>query len=418
MRYKDPWADVGNAALDAFYKYQTTKPSQADIVASNADLNLKKSQADKYAAETALLRSQAQAPDSIAAMFGDIYNTPMESPAPTPDFVGPGAPVAPTKDVLQERFTQNLPDMFANAMRYSGDKPGNLADVYLAMAAAGGGSPDQITNAQMGAQMDYADTQPGFEQDQGYTLSPGSVRYGADNQQVASAPFKPGGSGPSFRMNSDGSVEYSEGGLPQQGLTKATANQLQKEQVANAKLRRLLDITKNLAKEDPSNFGFPGFVKGVGQDANALLGGISQTFGYQDTNSAVADAQREIAGSGVDPSLLSGVFDPNLPALQTAADLLVFQAASSLAGQSGRSVSDRDVKMFKGIVGDPQSIFGNQQKFLAKLAMIENILGMNENVTDTAMGGNVTGAASGQPQGWSDAEEQRLQELEAMMGGQ
>lgn len=193
MRYNDPWAQVGDAALNAFLKYQMSKPSQAQNASLQADLDLKRSQADKYAAETALLKNRSQAPDSIAALFSDIYNKPMEAPRSDSNFIGAMPAVDPSNEVIQQRFNQNLPDIFANAMRYSSNNPSNLADVFLSIASSGGASPEQITNAQMGAKMDYADTLSGFQQSRNepYTLNPGQIRFSPDNEQIASAPFKP-----------------------------------------------------------------------------------------------------------------------------------------------------------------------------------------------------------------------------------
>jgi hypothetical protein len=53
-----------------------------------------------------------------------------------------------------------------------------------------------------------------------------------------------------------------------------------------------------------------------------------------------------------------------------------------LAGQSGGKASDRDIKIFKNIVGDPQEWAGNQQKYLSKLDTIEQILEMNQGIVE------------------------------------
>jgi hypothetical protein len=138
-------------------------------------------------------------------------------------------------------------------------------------------------------------------------------------------------------------------------------------------------------------------VKGVLQDTGALLGGVSQSFGYEQADQAVNDVQIKAQQYNINPALLPGIYDPSLDALQTASDLLVFQAAAALAEQQGRGMSDADVKYFRNIVGNPRSLFSHQDKYLAKLSVIENIVGGRETVTDTTLGGNVTGAASGQP---------------------
>ncbi len=164
------------------------------------------------------------------------------------------------------------------------------------------------------------------------------------------------------------------------GLNKSVTSSLQSADIANQKFKALSAYTRNLAEADKNNFGVTGRVKGALQDVNAVAGNIASGLGYQGVQDAAAAARQKAIESGVDPKLLSGVFDPKLPALHTAADLMVFSAAEALAGQSGRGVSDRDVKMFKNIVGDPTEWAGNQQKYLSKLDTIDQILELNQGV--------------------------------------
>ena len=384
-RQYDPWANAMNQATNAFSQYLQTKPNVAQMESRQA-------MADKYRTDAALNRAQLEAPTNLNKIFGEIFNPQMD--APSPDYVGPmqqyDSISAIPQEVVNNRFDNNKADLFTNAMQYAGNNPGNLGKIYAAFAANAGASPDQLTNAQMGAGINYANTKAGFEakQDQDFTLSPGSIRYDSQGNPIVSAPFKPGGGGPNIRVLPDGTVEYGENGL---APGKSTKNDLEKEQVASAKLRGLLEYNRQLAQKDPTNFGVPGFVKGRVQDISSLTQGVSQTMGYNDVGEAATDVRKQAMQNNIDPSLLSGVFDPNLPALETAADLLVFQAASALAGQSGRALSDKDVKYFRNIVGSPTSLFSNQEKYLAKLDTIENLLGLNQNVTDRTMGGNVTG---------------------------
>lgn len=169
-----------------------------------------------------------------------------------------------------------------------------------------------------------------------------------------------------------------EGGAGDVGLTNSTQSGLQQGILANNKLSNLLAETRRYAEQDPTNFGIPGFIKGVAQDVSQIAQGLAVGFGYQGAEQMLQDAQQRAMRSGVDPNLISGVFDPNLSSLQTLSDLMVYSAAEALAGQSGRSVSDKDVQFFKGIVGDPRDWMMTQQKFLAKLTQIERLLRMNQ----------------------------------------
>lgn len=201
-----------------------------------------------------------------------------------------------------------------------------------------------------------------------------------------------------------------QGSATDVGLSSSNVTDLQKQDIANQRFRGLLGFTRNLAKASPDNFGVSGFVKGAVQDATQIAGNVSQGLGYKGITEAVNDMRSKVAANGLDPKLFSGVFDPKLPALHTAADLLVFSAADALAGQSGRSVTDRDVKMFKDIVGDPREWAGNQEKYLSKLDTVEQILNINQGVIDNRLRGVPAaqaapgasavppGAASGAPQ--------------------
>lgn len=171
-------------------------------------------------------------------------------------------------------------------------------------------------------------------------------------------------------------------------LTLSNRTSLNNEKIAISRFNTLLDQTEAMAKENPMNFGFPGFVKGTVQDVQAMAEGVSQALGYKDVEEAMTQMRAEIARNpDIDPSLFSGVFDPTLPALQTMSDLLVFSAAEALAGQQGRGISDRDVKLFKGIVGDPQQWAMTQPKFLAKMQTLRDIVTGRGSVADAFMAG-------------------------------
>lgn len=171
------------------------------------------------------------------------------------------------------------------------------------------------------------------------------------------------------------------------GLSSSVTSDLQKQDIQHQQFKNLVGFTRNLLG-DPNNVGILGYVKGALQDANVLAGNIAQGLGYKGLQDAVHDMRQKAAASGVDPKLLSGEFDPKLPALHTAYDLLVFSAASTLAGQSGRNVSDKDVKTVRSIVGDPNSLFANPQNLGSKLDTLDQIVDLNQSVVDQRLRGN------------------------------
>jgi hypothetical protein len=182
------------------------------------------------------------------------------------------------------------------------------------------------------------------------------------------------------------------------GLSSSVTSDLQKQDIQYQQFKNLVGYTRNLLG-DPNNVGVLGYAKGALQDANVLAGNIAQGLGYKGLQDAVHDMRAKAAASGVDPALLSGEFDPKLPATHTAYDLLVFSAASTLANQQGRNVSDKDIKMFKNIVGDPASLFANPQNLASKLDTMEAIADMNHGVVDQRLRGNQPPAAQAAPGG-------------------
>lgn len=180
-------------------------------------------------------------------------------------------------------------------------------------------------------------------------------------------------------------------------LTNATESDLQAADIQQRRFVSLVDQVRSVAR-DPANFGFPGFVKGTLQDLTALADGVADSMGYSGFQSAVTDARSSLMRSpDVSAETVSSFFDPDLPALQSLANLLAYQAAATLAGQEGRSVSDRDVKMFQNIVGDPQSFFTSQEKFLSKLSTLEEtLMGQRQADRDFQTGAPLRGEGSNQ----------------------
>lgn len=198
-------------------------------------------------------------------------------------------------------------------------------------------------------------------------------------------------------LPSGGYIGNVQGGAADAGLTNSVTTDVQKNILSNNKFKNLAALTREYAQKDPNNFGIPGFIKGTVQDVAQLAGTVAQGLGYNDVETAVTSALADAQRNGVDPSLISGLYDPNLSGLHTLSDLMVYSAAEALAGQSGRSVSDKDVQFFKRIVGDPRDIFMNQQKYLTKLTQIERILDMNQaTLRDAQMNGAVPNMGAGQ----------------------
>ena len=170
QNYYDPWAQVGQAANDAALKYLTTRPNETDIALKKAQIANMQSESKmrdatmgKTALETQLLQNQVGAPDNIAKIFGDIF-AQYQPPAPSEEFVGPMPSGPAPADVVQQRYQEKVPELMGNAMRFAGDKPGSLGDIYAAFAANGGASQQGVDRAMLGAGKPYESTMGGSQQ--------------------------------------------------------------------------------------------------------------------------------------------------------------------------------------------------------------------------------------------------------------
>lgn len=312
-------------------------------------------------------------------------NVPLNGPN---QFTSVASPV-PEQSPISAKYAEFMPQFLETAMQAAINNPAQAADVMQMIGGVARLPADQMADIQAGAGMNFANTEEGFNQklEQPFTLSPGAIRYDNDGNQIAAAPFKQGG-GSSITM-ADGTVIDIDGGAGgQTAIGKSATNTAQSQQIEGAKFNRMINYTRELAAADSSNFGVMGYAKGKLQDANMLLTGLSETLGY----TAPQEAFQEIAANpNLSEETKTSLYDPRLTALDKAANLMVYQAASALASQSGRSVSDRDVQMFREIVGEPQSFFMNQQKFMSGLDAMEDFLSIQQSALQDATGGDVVG---------------------------
>ena len=403
------------AGIDYAHTRDAVEAAQAnDDMMGIAKANRDNSLGAKYQSEADLVQGQVDAPSKFAEIFSRITNNandqqqPLTGPMPE-GMVRPMVP--PMEDLVGKGIQDEMPDIIANLIEATG---GNLGDIPDTMQSIMGnfGTPKQLQRAQQGAGMDYGKTEEGFYADPSntsLTVTPGSGLYNSDLQQVAQQPFKPEQHKDGFEIvtNPDGSSSISFGGS---GISKSTINNGESSQVANANMRATLTSLRDVAnRSDESSFGATGYIKGKLQDATGLYKNTLSTMGFDNADDAINSARQHMIKDNIDPSILD--FDPKRTELDILSQLMVYQAAATLADQKGKGLSDNDVKHFKEIIGEPTSFFMNKDIFLTKLDVIENELGMREKVIDTTLGRNVTGSASGQPQVLSDDKQRRVDEL-------
>lgn len=178
--------------------------------------------------------------------------------------------------------------------------------------------------------------------------------------------------------------------------TNNVQSSLQKQSIEAESFNRLAGIADQYL-EDPSNanlFGVVGkgrqLTQGLAQAANNL----AITLGAQDVGQAVNTIREEAKANGL-AGLIPEIYDPNLDAVDAVWAMLVYRGAAALAGQEGRSVSDKDVAMMRHTFGDPKSLLASQQALKAKLDIARRMVGSSQAVRDNAMAGKPLGAATG-----------------------
>lgn len=332
-----------------------------------------------------------RAPQTIADAIAKAYGPLRESARPAPTDVGP------MPQMTRGQQVQSAIPELSQGVAQAG-KIGDLGSTLRAIIANQGGAGDQVlTDAMLGAGANYQDTPVG-SREKPIVVGAGGTAFGVPNDpRFGGAPalhgtptmstVQGGLLGDNFgnlgALNSyqrkaigaepSGGIQVSPDGTITIGgpLTKSTVNDLQKDTRALTRFKGMLDSTTNLVSASPdTNFGIPGRIKGAVQDTGTILDGISKSLGYSDAATARSKLAQEALKSGVSADIAMGLFDPKLPALKQSYGLLVYSAASALAGQSGRSVSDKDIKQVEKIVGNPEDFWMNKQKSLSMLASL------------------------------------------------
>jgi hypothetical protein len=183
------------------------------------------------------------------------------------------------------------------------------------------------------------------------------------------------GSGMSLTVGPDGTVQMTQGsagvGLP----TSTISNNLQAQDSIESYLRTSKEL-RDLASQDPLLFGTPGNVQRFLQSTAAQVNGLLQLTGKadpnaaQDVNSVFETVLTDLSMNGVkDPAL----YNPNLTDIDKLAILAAYQAASAIAGQEGRGLSNEDFMKFRTIVGDPTAWGSTQGSFMAGLNRLDRL---------------------------------------------
>jgi hypothetical protein len=179
------------------------------------------------------------------------------------------------------------------------------------------------------------------------------------------------GQGQKITIGPDGTTIESGGlyGEPTNSVTSGAQEALAGIDAFDSSIER----AKDMATRSPDAFGALGTVKGVVQDVNAIAQNIGLVAGGSDVNTELAKAQAFFASSGVSPEVF-GAYNPDISNIDALSRLMVYQAAQALTQQTGRSVSDADVKNMTMIVGDPKALTMNPDKFVNRMDMLQEFI--------------------------------------------
>ena len=412
---ENPWANAANAAIGGLYKNYMTRPNQAEMEKARLSNQLLGSQlqTDALSRENIQsqigerqfkldqLRKEQNASSKFAEAFGQIPQVGAVVPADPSQY----GPIQPVTQSARNNDIAGIFEQFAPTL--SEDRIGAARDALGTAGALRFENPVDRQLALDEKATTYGAYSEGLERDieadrnKLMSVSPGSHIFDPKSRQsIFNAPTKKGGG--SYIQQPDGTIISIDGGVPGKNEVGTTVNnQIQEQQVALEILDQGIGYTVTLAQDNPANFGFQGKAKSKLQDVNMMLNGISKTLGYEEPeqafNSIVNTEMNKRKKEGDTFEYLNQLYDPNITALEKSRTLLAYQAASALGGQSGRSVSDRDVKQWLDQIGDPQSFFMNQDKFISGMKYLKDQINIRKKVLSATTGGNVTGAGYEEP---------------------
>lgn len=389
-KYKDPWGDAANQAVGALYKHYLSKPSQADMQRSQMenqllDLNIKGARNDLEADQFDL--NQARMQSKFADKFSSAFDAVPQASGPVPQD-GSMGPVEPFTQNQRNAEIANVFEQFAP--RLDGDTISAARD---ALGTAGAMRFEDPIQRQLAIDEKATSYDALIPEDDFYTLSPGSVRFDDNNQMVAQAPFKDGGG--SYIQQPDGTIISIDGGAPPE-MTNSVKSDMQNSQISLEGFKSTIDAMRSLAQENSKIFGPIGLARGATQDIGIFTQGAAEVLGYDGPMNIVSDLNTRLnseLGKDLSPEVKQSLmtYDPSLHEIDVLTSLAVFEAASALAQQEGRSISDQDVKYFQGVVGKPKSLFMNQQKFMTGLDALDRALQRRLNLTYDVTGEDITG---------------------------
>lgn len=155
--------------------------------------------------------------------------------------------------------------------------------------------------------------------------------------------------------------------------TNTLKTNLQNSIVNNGQFVTQAGAMVDMAKAHPEAFGPVGYLRGVGQEAMQTG---AQLLGLVGGDGAFKQAQDAVGNAGL-KNLFPDMYDANLPKARAAYYVLLYNYASALTGQSGRSVSDKDIEIAQRALGNPDDLFGSANNFITKVQTAQALAAHN-----------------------------------------
>jgi hypothetical protein len=167
------------------------------------------------------------------------------------------------------------------------------------------------------------------------------------------------------KLPGGGFIANAQGAAKDVGLgeTNTLKTNLETAIVNNTNFVTQANAMVDLAKNHPEAFGPVGALRGIGQEAMQTGSTLLNLVGG---DGAFKQAQQAAANAGLQ-KVLPEMYDPNLPKARAAYYVLLYNYASALTGQSGRSVSDKDIELAQRALGNPDDLFGSANNFVTKV---------------------------------------------------
>lgn len=372
-RYQDPWADAANQAVGGIFKAIMSRPNAAEMEAAALKNQLLQSNLETDNLQRQNIQSQMGARNYTLGQlkresaFADQFANAFGAIAPANNSVVPTDPaqMGPVMPRSQADYNSDVANLFQQfAPRLSKDTVEASRSALGAANALRFDDPIQRQLAIDEKASSYENMMPG------YTLAPGNVRFGADNQMIASAPFKTGGG--SYIQQPDGTVISIDGGQPP-GLTTSVTTDLQGKDISFDTYRSFTDSYRNSLINNPSAVGTRG---NVARLADGLLGQVNSLAPGSEMSEQLKAIVNATAGQYTDPAT-GQIMNADLYDASTVASLLPFIAAEAIVGQGGRSLSNEDRELVQRAVGSPDDWLATPDKLLARMnqmdAIVENL---------------------------------------------